>query len=144
MTKGGAGGETSLGRLLSSLEPRLDGGVYSFSRMAVLPAGGLPDDAVVAIREDEGWTLVSRESADVGVVRQPGARWARILLSVHSDLTAVGLLAAVSTRLAAERIPVNAMAGWFHDHLFVPWERRFEALAALSALQAEAVAQSSS
>jgi RimJ/RimL family protein N-acetyltransferase len=61
--------------------------------------------------------------------------WARIELSVHSSLEAVGLIAAVASRLAAAAIPVNPWAAWHHDHLFVPWSRREEGLAAVATLQ---------
>jgi len=60
--------------------------------------------------------------------------WARISLTVHSALAAVGLTAAVATALAREGIPANVVAGYFHDHLFVPWDRRAAALAALRGL----------
>jgi len=130
----GARGERALDRLLASLDPRLDPRPYAF-RTGTASAGGAPgEEAVAAVREEEGWTLV------VPAAAADGATWARIVLSVHSDLEAVGLLAAVASRLAAEAIPVNAMAGWYHDHLFVPWAKRDAALEALAALQREAAA----
>ncbi len=53
--------------------------------------------------------------------------WARIELTVHSDLEAVGLMAAVSAALAGEGIPCNPLAGYHHDHLLVPWARAEDA-----------------
>ena len=143
MSQGEPGGETSLERLLAQLEPRLDPVAYRFVQRSDLPLTDLPKGARALIREEEGWTLVLPEPAGDGLGPAQGARWARIVLSVHSDLAAVGLLAAVATRLAAEGIPVNAMAGWCHDHLFVPWARRHDAQAALSALQDEMAADPS-
>lgn len=135
-----AGGERALVRLLAGLQPALDPVGYRF--LSLDEAYGAPRlrEAVAVVREQEGVTLVVgdpglSERADDSV----GA-WARIVLTVHSDLEAVGLLAAVAERLAARGIPVNAMAGWFHDHLFVPWGRRRAALAALVELQREAAA----
>ena len=46
-----------------------------------------------------------------------------ITLEVHSALDAVGFLAAVTARLAAEGIGVNPVAGFHHDHLFVPADK---------------------
>lgn len=62
------------------------------------------------------------------------AKWALITLRVHSSLQAVGLMAAVAQALADAGISVNPVAGFHHDHLFVPWARRDEALQILEAL----------
>jgi hypothetical protein len=40
----------------------------------------------------------------------------------------------VSGALAGAGIACNVVAGYHHDHLFVPWERREEALAILQRL----------
>jgi len=46
-----------------------------------------------------------------------------ITLMVHSALDSVGLTAAVTRQLADEGISCNVVAGYFHDHLFVPADR---------------------
>jgi hypothetical protein len=51
-----------------------------------------------------------------------------ITLSVPSDLSAVGFLAAVTARLAGAGVAVNAVSAFHHDHLFVPGDRAEEAL----------------
>jgi hypothetical protein len=66
----------------------------------------------------------------VTVIR-PGTGWARITLQIHSSLAAVGLTARVAESLAAGGISANMVAAYHHDHVFVPWERRDEALAIL-------------
>lgn len=68
----------------------------------------------------------------------PGPAFARLTLRIHSDLEAVGLIAAVAGRLAAAGIAVNPIAGLRHDHLLVPWEERSRALGELLALAREA------
>ncbi|MGQ5525695.1 ACT domain-containing protein, partial [Chitinimonas sp. PSY-7] len=94
---------------------------------------GLP--AIASFKEREGWTLVVEEK----VAQQNNltvlfaAAW--ITLTVHSDLAAVGLTAAVSQALAVRNIACNIMAGAFHDHLFVPIGRAEEAMNALHELQ---------
>ena len=50
------------------------------------------------------------------------------------DLEAVGFLAAITTRLAEDGIPVNAVSAFHHDHLFVPLDRLDDAMAALAEL----------
>ena len=99
----------------------LDTVQYGFELAAA--AAALPDDAFAQIREAEGVTLV-----------RPGAGWARITLGVHSSLEAVGLTAAISAALAARGISANIVAAMHHDHVFVPWERRDEAMAGLCEL----------
>jgi len=82
-------------------------------------------DAFAMIREAEGVTIV-----------RPGEGWARITLNIHSSLEAVGLTAAVAAALAARGISANMIAAVHHDHVFVPWERREEAMTALRELAA--------
>ena len=113
-------GETDLARLLEGLRPILDPVEYGFESVAEPPALG---DAFALIREAEGVTVI-----------RPGVGWARITLTIHSSLTAVGLTAAVSAALTTEDIPANIVAAAHHDHIFVPWGRRVDALAILSRL----------
>ncbi len=122
-------GITALDRLLREMQPELHGEPYWFVTTA--PAAGFDDTAVFAtIRETEATTWV---------VRYPGQApdadsLARITLTVHSALDAVGLTAAVAQSLAAVDIPANVIAGFYHDHVFVPFAKRDHALAALQAL----------
>jgi hypothetical protein len=113
-------GETDLDRLLAGLMPILDPVEYGFETVAETPRLG---DAFALIREDEGVTLIS-----------PGTGWARITLGVHSSLAAVGLTARIADALTAREISANIVAAFHHDHVFVPWHRREEALTALRAL----------
>ncbi len=59
---------------------------------------------------------------------------AMITLKVRSRLDTVGLTAVVSSLLANAGISCNVVAGYFHDHLFVPVERAGEALELLGRL----------
>ena len=116
-------GERDLARLLKFMAPRLHDAPYAFRLLA--PAEAPPSDAFALIAEDEGRTLIAPA---------PGGAWARISLTVHSDLEAVGLTAALAKALAEAGISANVVAGWYHDHIFVPWARRHDALAALAKL----------
>ena len=113
-------GETDLGRLLAGLTPMLDPIEYGFETGA---ATALADDAFALIREAEGVTVI-----------RPGSGWARITLGVHSSLAAIGLTARVTEALTAHAISANIVAAVHHDHVFVPWNRREEALAVLQAM----------
>jgi hypothetical protein len=93
-------------------------------------------DPLLTFREQEGTTLVlRREAAErAGLGYQFASRL--ITLTVHSSLDAVGLLAAITTRLAQAGISVNAVSAFYHDHLFVPEHRAAEALGLLQKMSA--------
>ena len=59
-----------------------------------------------------------------------------ITCEVHSSLAAVGFMAKISNVLADEGIPCNAVGGFYHDHLFVPEDRRGDAMRILENLAA--------
>jgi hypothetical protein len=104
--------------MLAGMAPVLDARKWRF----VLIEGAAPADAFAIIREAEGTTAI---------VPGEGGGFARITLQVHSALDGVGLTAAVSTALADAGIACNVVAGFHHDHLFVPWTRGQEALGVL-------------
>jgi uncharacterized protein len=130
-------GERDLGRLLAGLDPHLEARPRVIVRLPEADAGSWLGEALAVVRETEATTLVLDAEAAKRAGLPAVATWAQITLRVYSDLEAVGLVAAVSTRLAAHGISVNALAGFHHDHLLVPWERREEALGALSELARE-------
>ncbi|MCY1127326.1 ACT domain-containing protein [Frigidibacter sp. RF13] len=126
--------ETSLERLLSGMRPVLHAEEYGYGQLAPdtpLPAGLVP---FATVAEEEGLTIVAPVADLVRHDIRHEAGWARISLSVHSDLSAVGLTAAFASALAREGISANVVAGLFHDHLFLQWDRRDDAMAALVAL----------
>lgn len=115
-------GETDLARLLAGLAPELSDTQYGFATVTEAPP---LRDAFALVREGEGVTVIG-----------PGPGWARITLTVQSSLAAVGLTARVAEALAARDIPANIVAAFHHDHVFVPWDRRAEALTILQSLAA--------
>lgn len=118
-------GETDLDALVREMSPRLNAGAYVY---VVAPDGPVEAEPIVVVREDEGTTWVlAREDADaLGLAYDFVAAW--ITLDVHSALEAVGLTAAVAQALAGAGISANVVAGFHHDHLFVPFERGQEAV----------------
>ena len=122
--------EQDLAILLRTMEPVLHPEPYGYGIWA---GGVLSIEPFATVSEAEGLTIV----APLAELRAAGMRsdpWARISLTVHSDLAAVGLTAAFATALGAEGISCNVIAGYHHDHLFVQWDRRGDALAALRQL----------
>jgi len=130
---GGTGAERDLGRLLGGLEPALHPGRYVFTTVpgTTAPPGPTP---VVTVAEDEGLTLVvEQEDADAArLTYDYVAGW--ITLRARSALDAVGLTAAVARTLADAGLSCNVVAGFHHDHLFVPHEHAGEAVALLEHL----------
>ncbi len=118
--------------LMLGLAPKLEERAWVF---VPLPEGGLiPATAFALIREEEGPCVILPATAGPPDARQ----FARITLQVHSDLDAVGLTAAVATALASSGVACNIVAGLRHDHLFVPWSRRDDALNLLEKLSLDA------
>lgn len=117
------GSVSDLGAMLAGMAPVLHAGPWRF----VVVEGEAPADAFALIREDEGTTAIV-----TGEGEQPP--FARITLMVHSALEGVGLTAAVAGALAQAGIACNVVAGFHHDHLFVSWDRRDEALELLQRL----------
>lgn len=127
-------GETDLDTLIASMRPALDPVTYVWASVEGLPSAGALIDAVATVREPEGLTLVlpldaaPRHGLDVEFPCR------RITLTVHSSLEAVGLTAAFARALTDRGISANVVAGFHHDHLFVPVDRAADAMDALLAL----------
>ena len=129
-------GERDLDALLRNMKPELLDGTFVFCMIPPsepIPAGVNP---LLTFREQEGTTLVIlREEAEASGLRYAFASHL-ITLTVHSALDAVGFLAAVTARLAAAGISVNAVSAFHHDHLFVPADRADKAMTVLRAMSA--------
>ncbi|KOY56986.1 ACT domain-containing protein [Streptomyces sp. XY332] len=127
-------GESDLRKLLSGMRPELHEGRYVFCTVpgAMAPPSGTAP--VATVLEAEGLTVVLRQQdADAaGLAYDYTAGW--ITLRIHSALDAVGLTGAFAAELAAHGLSCNVIAGYHHDHLFVPAERAAEAVAVLEQL----------
>jgi len=127
-------GESNLQLLLREMDPCLFAAPYGY--VCLQPETGLPSGIMpfATITEAEGLTLVASADDLTRAGLAPGPLWARINLTIHSDLSAAGLTAAFADALARQGVSANVIAGFYHDHLFVPWDRRHDALSALRAL----------
>ncbi len=128
---------TDLATLIRTMQPALHPGRYVFASCP--PDTVLPADALVAsIREPEGLSVIIEEGAAqrAGLASTFCCVW--ITLLVRSDLAAVGLTAAVAAALTRAGVPSNVVAGFHHDHLFVPADAAERAMQALRELQAQA------
>ena len=113
-------GQRDLDILLKTMAPVLREEEFTFC--------SIPADRLIDLRETpwgffqekEGITAILTVDQAVQCHLPVRTRWRMITLSVHSDLQAVGFLAAVTSALARINISVNAVSAYFHDHLFVP------------------------
>jgi hypothetical protein len=127
-------GETDLSTLIASMTPTLDPRTFVWASVKQIPDDVKP---VFAVKEDEGITIVVTTADAKLWGLETTFPCARITLSVESALEAVGLTAAFARVLTDQGITANVVAGYYHDHIFVPIERAADAMAALEALAAE-------
>lgn len=124
-------GELDLGALLRGLSGTLVDGVFVFATVSEVPVGLAPR---MVFQEAEGTTVIClREEAEAhGIAFEFPSRM--ITLEVHSSLEAVGFMAVIATELAKEGMGVNPVAGFYHDHIFVPVGREGDAMVVLERL----------
>lgn len=127
-------GEKDLHKLLAQLDPRIRKEEYVY---CVLPSGHTDWRSLRPVgwfEEEEGITLILEK----GIARQLNLPYdfecRLITLNVHSSLSAIGLLAAVTARLAESGISVNVISAFYHDHLFVPTDKAEETMKMLNSL----------
>lgn len=125
---------SNLAELLRSMTPKLNAGVYYFATLNnddVLPLSKI----IATIREEEGLSVIVNEETVAEYALQAQFKCVWITLTVHSDLEAVGLTAAFATALGKVGISCNVVAGNYHDHIFVPYEKAELAMQTLRSLQ---------
>jgi uncharacterized protein len=130
--RGETSGETDLKILIDSMHPELSSEQYVFCTT---------QRNLKEIAEWHPWAIITEQEAITVIVRRETADenglpyesvFRRITLNVHSSLDAVGLTAAVSTKLTRSGISANMVAGYYHDHIFIQNEKADVALHLLS------------
>lgn len=128
-------GETNITKLLATMDPQLQAGEFVF---CTIPTLKLPDylllQPIAICREPEGTTLVLPVDAAQKAKLPVRGVYRQIILMVHSSLEAVGLTAAIATRLAAHGLSANVIAGYYHDHIFVAKDKAEKAVSVLKEL----------
>ncbi|SLN36662.1 ACT domain protein [Falsiruegeria litorea R37] len=118
--------------MIAGMEPMLVDGTFAF---VPWPDGkAWPEGTRASCVEDEGLSLV----IPVDAAPDDAVPMRCITLQVHSSLEGVGLTAAVSAGLAAAGIPANVVAGYHHDHVYLPADKADLAMDILRQLQQEA------
>lgn len=126
-------GENDLQMLLKTLKPEMLNDEYVFCSLNKNQK--IDDyDFISSFKEQEGFSIIiTKEEADIKKI-QYNSVFKCISLSVHSSLTAVGLTAAVSKKLAENNISSNVVAAYYHDHIFVPKDKSLLAIDLLESL----------
>lgn len=129
-------GESNLSELLKDMSPVSVVGEFVFTTMPNARYGDHSElNPIASFKESEGLTLVvPKQCADEYHIAYDGV-FSAITLQVHSSLEAVGLTAAFSGVLTENGISANVIAGFYHDHIFVPQgsaEKAMEAILSLA------------
>ena len=127
-------GEKDIETLLASMAPELSTNEYVFCACQGAYADFASLSPLASFVEEEGLTLVLTKEAATQANLPFDSVFRAITLKIHSSLDAVGLTAAVSTKLTEHGISANVIAAYYHDHIFVPTGRAEEALSALHEL----------
>jgi hypothetical protein len=124
-------GETDLRKLLGSMSPALMPDEYVFCSMQGEYRDFHELSPLASYHEVEGLTLVVLKEVAIANKLSFESVFRGITLTIRSSLDAVGLTAAVTTKLAEKGISTNVIAAYYHDHIFVQTEKAELAIEAL-------------
>ncbi|HCG5914072.1 ACT domain-containing protein [Vibrio parahaemolyticus] len=129
-------GVTDLDELLRSMSPKLVESEFVFCTVSGVLTDYVELNPVATFIESEGLTLVLEKSAAEKAGLSFDGTYSQITLTVHSSLEAVGLTAAVASKLASKGISANVIAAYYHDHIFVQSGKAETAVSALEEFSA--------
>lgn len=124
----------SLDETLAALDAQVEGN-YVFVSTDTVPPGLEP---FAVIREAEGLTLIVKAADAFEYGLASDKLFARITPCAVTDLGAVGLTATISQTIASRGIACNVVAGFHHDHFFVPANKAQEVVGMLASLSEQA------
>lgn len=127
-------GEKDIKALLKNMSPILNDEEYVFITMSGHYGDHTHLEPLCTFMEKEGLTLIIPKRTAAANSIKVDEVFKNITLEVHSSLDAVGLTAAVSTKLAEDGISANVVAAYYHDHIFVQAALADKALESLKEL----------
>jgi len=130
-------GETDLEQLIRGMRPVLANDTFVFTTFKN-DEDLSQFNPLMSFKEQEGTTLILTRFVAENANVDYEFPCKMITLNIHSALDAVGFLARISSRLAALGIGVNPVAGFYHDHLFIPSDMAEAAMKELTAMIDEA------
>ena len=127
-------GQTNLQETLDSMAVSCDEVKYGFANTSI-DTGFDPANVLCTFKEEEGLTLIApSDYLDSMKVTSEGP-YAKLTVEVHTSLELVGLTAVLASKLAEQEISANVVAAYFHDHVFVQYNKRHNAIEALNSLK---------
>jgi uncharacterized protein len=128
-------GQTNLSEVLKTLNVTCDNLEYGFATVKDKQID-ITGQVLGVFEESEGKTIIATtEYLEVNNLQHEGS-YAKLTIELHTSLELVCLTATLAQKLAENKIPVNVIAGYYHDHLFVPYGLRQNAINAISNLAA--------
>lgn len=112
-------GEQNLEKLLKNMSPKLDDQEYVFITTQSNLSEVMKYNPLCTFVEEEGLTLIIQKHIALTEGFEFDGVFNKITLKVHSSLDAVGLTAAVASKLKDNNISANVVAAFYHDHVFV-------------------------
>ena len=129
-------GISNLKTLLKQMKPKIVNGEFVFCTISKTRFSELKIKPLMMFTEEEGISIiVKRKIAENNSLSYSGI-WSWIILTVHSNLSAIGFLSVITDTLAKSKISVNIVSAYYHDHLFVPIEKSDQVLELLKGLTA--------
>jgi len=126
--------ESDLKALLAKMDPILQEGEYVFCSVSSDKFSKMRSPPIGSFHEAEGITIILKRDTAEQEELDYDFPSRMVTFNVHSSLNAVGFLAAITEKLAAHGISVNAISAYYHDHIFVPTGRTEEVMRLLSEL----------
>tara|TARA_B100000575_G_C23143456_1_gene666402 strand:+ start:3227 stop:3592 length:366 start_codon:yes stop_codon:yes gene_type:complete len=118
----------------SKLKPKLNPGKYVFCKTKNL--NKLEESNIISIfKEGKNITVITKKEYAELANLEFYFVCAWITLKIKSTLDSHGLTYIFSKALYNKEISCNVIAGYEHDHIFVPYEKKDEALGILSGIK---------
>lgn len=120
-------GINNLNILLKNMKPELNKKEFVFVTVSSDKFNDLIQESIdpkLIFEEKEGITLILEKTKAKKHKLKFESSWAMITLTINSDLQAIGFLATITNKLAENKISVNAISAYYHDHLYVPYNKK--------------------
>lgn len=92
-------------------------------------------EVIGLFKESEGLTIIATTKYFAANKISFEGPYAKLTIDLHTSLELLGLTAELTTRLSSRGMAANVVAAYFHDHIFVQYDLRQQAMEALNEQQ---------